>query len=1035
VLVNRATGTPDDEATAGRLRVLVSSNLEELAAERDAARTAIESLHLTAVLAQPGAVVPAPTSEGGGPADGTDIFVGIYWQEYGWHSPEGPVSAIEQEWSMAGDRPRLVYVKEASPERAAALATLIDRIQASQPIVYRRFGSSGELAELLVEDLAKVVSLNFRPGSSPRWLPEGTVSFLIVDLADSTPLVERLGTGYREVLEKYRGIVATAVTEHGGAVVETEGDGILCAFAAAGPALSAAVQVTGDMEATSWPDDERVVPRIGVHAGAVHRVGESYFGVELHRAFRIAAVANGGQIVASAVARQLGADSENGWRFDDLGSYGLKGLSHTERIFQVVAPGMPASYPPLRGRRVDTMPLPSPLTSLVGRHDEREEVSGLLAQGCRLVTLTGPGGIGKTRLALAVAEQVAGDYPDGSYFVALAGVDDASQVLPTVAATLGVPAAAPGRDLAVLSDFLGARRALLVLDNFEQVTDAAPRVVDLVSHNPGIVVIVTSRVPLRVGGEREYQVGPLDIPAADAVDAGDSAAVQLFVARATAVQHGFTLTADNTATIIAICRALDGLPLAIELAAARIRILSPASLLERLGNRLDVLTGGPTDAPDRHRTLRAAIQWSVDLLSAEERTAFARLGVFDDSADLTAVDNVVAGDIGDGLALIESLADKSLVTVDADTGGEPRVRLLGVLAEFARSELEASGEADIVRRRHAEHYQSWLEKMAQPLRGPQQDVALDICELDHANLMAAMEWFGFHGRHDDLMLMERYGWPYFLYQAHAAEVADWLYRTDAATLADPVNRGWHHALIAGFLLEMGGDYEEAIRLSGLARATFESTDDRVGLAWANLISAGSLSARELAVVGDSVTDHILDAIDLFQATDDLWGEAYAYNFLGGASAFQGRFDEAIRHLGKSLDLSKSLGVDILIGQCHNWLAMVYLAMARRDEARDQLRAALVLLEARYHLEGRAYTLEATSGWLLGDGNATQAMTLFGAASEIRDNIGMRPWPMAQVFLSGLADLASSTPNLTAACGSGRQLSPEAAVKLATSLLT
>jgi hypothetical protein len=250
---------------------------------------------------------------------------------------------------------------------------------------------------------------------------------------------------------------------------------------------------------------------------------------------------------------------------------------------------------------------------------------------------------------------------------------------------------------------------------------------------------------------------------------------------------------------------------------------------------------------------------------------------------------VVAGDIGDGLTLIESLADKSLVTVDVDTGGEPRVRMLGVLAEFARSELEASGEADVVRQRHAEHYQNWLENMAQPLRGSEQDVALDICELDHANLMAAMAWFGVHGRLDDLMLMERYGWPYFLYQARAAEVAHWLYRIDVAKLADPVNRGWHHALIAGFALEMG-DYEEAISLSGLARATFQGTDDRVGLAWANLISAGSLSARELTAEADSVTDHILDAIDLFQATDDLWGEAYAYNFLGGASAFQGRFD-------------------------------------------------------------------------------------------------------------------------------------------------
>ncbi|HKY46797.1 MAG TPA: DUF4062 domain-containing protein [Acidimicrobiia bacterium] len=1028
--------TPDQ-----RIRVFVSSTLRELADERRAVKAAIERMRLAPVMFELGARPHPPGDLYRAYLAQSQVFVGLYWQSYGWIAPGESISGIDDEWRLSGALPRLIYVKEPAPERDPQLEEMLDRMRSDGGVSYKQFRSAGELAELLVDDLALLLSERFvgpsedRTGqAAPPRLPSGTVTFLISDLADSTGLLERHGDDYVGLLRIYRGLVSSAVAAGGGVVVESEGDGLLSVFPEANRAVQAAVAIATEMPAQSWPGHEEVQTRIGLHTGSVQVLGNGYVGIELHRAFRIASAANAGQILLSKTTRGLveGTIVDQGWRTVDLGSFALKGLSHTENIIQLSAPGLPDSYPPLRARAAHNVHLPVQLTSLIGRESDVKDLVGTMSSpGVRLVSLTGPGGIGKTRLALAAGEELAPDYPDGVYFVSLASVTDPEMVIPAVAAAVGVPSEAPGNALELAVDFLGSRQALLIIDNFEQVRSAGPKIVALLARCPGVDLLVTTRLALRVSGENEYPVQPLDLPGRRGAE--DSPAVRLFVERAKAVRPDFELTPENVAVVGSICRALDGLPLAIELAAARTRFFQPAAVLERLTRRLDLLTGGPTDAPDRHRTLRAAIQWSVELLTPVEKRFFIRLGVFSEGASFEAAQEICAAELGDALALLEVLADQSLVRIGSGPEGEPRVEMLATLAEFARESLEASGEFTEMRDRHARFFVSFANRIGPRLRGSDQKRALVICDHESSNLKAASLWLLDRGHYDDLMQITIGVWPFLWLRAHTRESSQWLQRVPVEQIESGVARGWYLTLRGAGAMEMG-DYEPALAMATSAIVEFAEAGDQTGLAWAHLIRAGSLPAFEFGAEVDTIIGHVTDAVTLFRRIGDTWGEAYSYSYLSSAAILQGRIAEGLEYLQRCLDLSLSLQSDALVGQAYTFLAFGQMVAGDLGGARRSLAEALTVLRTGDLLEGLAYCLEMLSGLLLAEGRQMQAATIYGAAAQIRELIGLEPWAMIRPFVDSLAVTAGSTPESQAALAAGRQLSLEATIDLAMDLL-
>ena len=618
-----------------RLRVFVSSNLGELADERDAVTTAVRTLRLNPVMFELGGRPhPAPDQYRAGLAE-SEIFVGIYWQSYGWVAPDMAISGIDDEHALGAGRPRLIYVKEPAPNRDPRLERLLDRIRSDGTTSYRQFESPGELAELLLDDLTLLMSQRFEANRDRAVaLPSGTLTFMFSDIEGSTELLERLDGDYVDVLRRYHAVVRSVVAANEGRIVDTEGDGIFCVFTETAKAAAAAVEIQRILAAGPLAHEADVRARIGLHTGRATATAEGYVGLDVHRAARIGAAGHGGQIVVSATVHGIVADdaTRGRWQVRDLGLFALKGLSRTERLFQLAAPGLHDEFPEPKARRSARVRLPGQLTSLVDRDRERRQVASLLTtDNVRLVTLTGTGGIGKTRLALAVADAVADHYTDGVFFVDLAPLSDPGQVLVKIAEATGTAIA--GSALESLTDAFAHQRALLLLDNFEQVVADGPAVAELLGRCPGLHALVTSRVALRVGGEHDYHVEPLPVPPAGCTvrrPPGSSAAVQLFADRARSVLPSFAVTDDNAADVAAICRRLDGLPLAIELAAARLRLLTPRALEAQLARSFDALGRGPTDRPERQRTLRSTIDWSYDLLTTDEQAVLRRVAVFAD---------------------------------------------------------------------------------------------------------------------------------------------------------------------------------------------------------------------------------------------------------------------------------------------------------------------------------------------------------------------------------------------------------------------
>jgi predicted ATPase len=504
-------------------------------------------------------------------------------------------------------------------------------------------------------------------------------------------------------------LLREAIERHGGAVFKTVGDAFHAAFGTATDALAAALTAQRALQTERWEQflapraaESTIRVRMALHTGAAEARQGNYFGHTLNRVARILTAGHGGQVLLSAASWELLRDQlATDTTLRDLGAHWLKGLPRLEQIYQLAAADLPADFPPLVSLDRPTTNLPAQTTAFIGREREVVRVRELVRRSdVRLVTLTGPGGTGKTRLSIQVAAELLDEFRDGVWFVNLAPISDSALVISTIEQALGVREYGEQPLLDSLKSYLHGKRILLLLDNFEQVVDTAPAVAELLAAAPGLKVLITSRMPLRLMGEREFAVPPLALPDLKHLPAepdrlAQYEAVRLFIERAHAVKADFAVTNENAPAVAEICYQLDGLPLAIELAAGRIKLFPPQALLKKLDSRLKLLTGGARDLPARQQTIRSTIDWSYELLDAGEQTLFARLGVFVGGCTIEAAEAVCSADgnllieVVDGIA---ALLDKSLLRQQEGVSGEPRLVMLETIREYALEQLEASGE-------------------------------------------------------------------------------------------------------------------------------------------------------------------------------------------------------------------------------------------------------------------------------------------------------------------------------------------------------
>ncbi|HLG01360.1 MAG TPA: tetratricopeptide repeat protein, partial [Acidimicrobiia bacterium] len=771
-------------------------------------------------------------------------------------------------------------------------------------------------------------------------LPEGTVTFLFSDIEGSTRMARDLGDAWPTVLEQHRALLRKAFATHSGHEVSTEGDGFFVAFERASDAVAAAIDAQRALRRHDWGDRPALHVRMGIHTGAAELVDDDYVGVTVHEAARVASAAHGGQIVISAATRQLCSDVD-GSTTVDLGLHNLKDLPTPVRLHQVCHPGLPERFPSLRTSAETPHNLPVRLTSLVGRDEELRVVEKLVGDH-RLVTLAGAGGAGKTRLAVEVASRLLSSFPDGVWFVELATVRESALVPQAVADVLGIRVVEDSRDLATLIPaFLEDRRSLLVLDNCEHVIVAAAELADRVMRGtPATHILATSREALSVEGEHARRVPSLDLPG-DGVDPLESSAVRLFFDRAEAGDAMVDPSPENLDAAVQICERLDGMPLAIELAAARARSLTPVQIAERLDDRFRLLTGGSRTALPRQQTLGAMIDWSHDLLNEDECTLFRRLAVFSGGFTLEAAEDVCAGGRlpeGAVLDLLDDLVAKSLVV--PPTATPARYRYLETIRQYARQKLLEASEIEALRDAHLRWFLDFAETAAPRLREADQAVWLDAVAAEHDNLRGALEWaVDAPHRGDAAPRLVSALWLFWWIRGHWQEGRTWAEQALAVSPSeDPLLRA--HALWAmGFFARFLGDTERAEAPLGEAFAIWEQHGDRAGLARC-YYALGHCAATALHV--DQARDHyrngarlardvgdyltlgwcllldgalpgtppperealFLEALAIARQNGDLWNTAMALNNLGAVAAARNDHGRASTLLRESLAIAR-----------------------------------------------------------------------------------------------------------------------------------
>jgi predicted ATPase/class 3 adenylate cyclase len=845
-------------------------------------------------------------------------------------------------------------------------------------------------------------------------LPTGTVTLLFTDMEGSTRLLQQLGERYGEVWAEHQRLLRTAFHDYGGHEVDTQGDSFFVTFARATDAVQAAVVAQRALAAHPWPEGTAVRVRMGLHTGEPTLAGRTYVGLDVHRGARIAAAGHGGQVLLSEATRVLvERELPSGVSLRDLGEHRLKDLPGAEHVFQLVTADLPADFPPLRMLDVRPNNLPSRLISFVGRERETIEVKRLLG-AARLLTLTGPGGSGKTSLALRVASELLDSehgegFANGVFFVALATISDTGLVVSTIAHTLGVREAAGRPLLDNLKDALREKQLLLVLDNFEQLLPAASLVHDLLATSPRLKFLVTSRAVLHLSGEKDYPVPPLALPEAgrelSAEGLSRYAAVALFVERALDAKPDFMVTDENASAAAEICARLDGLPLAIELAAARVRLLPPQALLARLARRLPLLVGGARDLPARQQTLRDTIAWSFDLLDSDEQALFCRLGVFVGGFTLEAAEAVCADQASgvepprvqmpdarrqtpdDLLDRLASLVDKSLLLQD-EQQGEPRFRMLETIREYALEVLEASGEAAEIRRRHAEHFLALAEAAEPELHKAQQAAWLNRLEREHDNLRAAVRWsLERHEAELGLRLAGALG-RFWEVRGFLSEGQSWLDRALALAVPDPppaVARARAAALsVAGTLAFIRSDYDRAVALLQDSLTLRRELNDQAGIA----TSLHNLS-RVRFYQGDHETAVALceESLAVRRDLGDKRGVAMSLNTLGVIARNRGDQTAARTLLEESLALFRDLGDQWGIGLLLNNLARAARDLGDWTWTAQLCAESLALFREVGDRHGLAWVLSNLAIVAQSRGAWAQAARLVGVVEALRETLG------------------------------------------------
>ena len=935
--------------------------------------------------------------------------------------------------------------------------------------------------------------------AGPRPAEQALSTFLLTDIEGSTRLWEEHQAAMGPALAAHDGLLKAAIASHRGVVVKTMGDGMLAVFDQVIDAIEAALAAQRSLRAASWAETGPLRVRMAIHTGTAEAREGDFFGQALNRDARILAIGHGGQILLSAVAAGLGRDRlPDDIGLVDLGSHRLRDLDRLEQVFQVVADDLPRSFPALRSLSTRRSNLPVPLTSFVGREHELADVQRLLERA-RLVTLIGAGGTGKTRLMLEVAERVAGRFGDGVWLAELAALGDAGEVGPEIARALGV-SELPGRPaLDVVAEFIASKELLLVLDNAEHLIDGVARVAErLLGVAPGLRILTTSREALAVPGEAVFQVPSLSCPVqvdsragddgtpqVDLADAGSTEAVRLFAERALAVLPAFSLTPSNVGAVAEICRRLDGIPLAIELAAGRMSVMSPEEIAQGLGDRFRLLTGGRRTSVPRQQTLHALIDWSWDLLTDDDRRLLRRLSVFvggwtaPAAATIGSDEMPAAGRSAQVLDTIDGLTrlvDRSLVIVDR--GPTTRYRMLETIRQYAREKLIAGGEAFAIADRHLAFFCAMAETASPELRGPSMVDWLDRIDSDLENVGAAIEW----GLESDPATALRMGVALFDY---------WVAREPSPENQQRVVAGVAAArhLAAGPPEPDASQLSLAVRyLGGAATKWSLSGRAEIAVGWADdamrLSEGVDDPATSIAALKGRATSSIFSAarVDLQVFLDEavrlaaMIGDDYSVAFIASGIAVSlasfeservshlletglgaahrsgnphvialtsmgqgtllarlGRFDEARVLFQEAIDRFSETGDERLVEACRSELAHAIRRSGQVGEALALYRVTIAGWVRSGNRGAVAHQLENIAFALIASGVLERAARLIGAAAAIRAKDHSPMTNVEQLEFDGwLARLteALDPATLGAASSAGGQLSLAEAVALA-----
>jgi predicted ATPase/class 3 adenylate cyclase len=1030
--------TPDQ-----RLRVFVSSTLAELAEERRAVHGSIERLQLTPVMFELGARPHPPRNLYRAYLEQSHIFLGIYWQRYGWVAPGETVSGLEDEYLLSDGMPRLLYVKAPAEEREPRLGQLLRRIQGDDTASYKSFGTPDELARLVAADLAVLLSERF----TSRRPPTGVVTFLFVEISsgDGNELAESVSAEAAQALMKQVEALRRIIKSRGGYLFNASNQTVRAAFDHPLEALTAAAELQSVLEDV-FPAEGSPRIRAALHCGVAEArqgmQGDGYVGPTVLRTDRLLAAAHLGQVlVSAAVVDLLGSALPSSLALRSLGPHRLYEQGRAEEIHQLVLPGLPADFPPLQTFQGPRDNLPIQLTSFVGRERELSELKQTL-QGARLVTLTGVGGAGKSRLAVAAASELRDAFPDGVCVVQLAPLSESDQIASAIAAALQIPED-PHRPLVeTLTAQLQSRQTLMVIDNCEHLlASCAELIVPLLQSSVRLRILATSREALAVPGEVIMPVPPLAVPpeATDLAAVGEFSAVRLFMDRALAVRPSFSITPANTAAVIEIVTRLDGIPLALELAAARVKLLSAEQIANRLSDRFRLLSGGGRTVLPRQQTLQGAIDWSYDLLEQDERALLRRLAVFAGSWTVDAAMAVCSDsrvEAEDVLDLLGRLVDKSLVMV-IEGVEENRFGLLETIRQYGRERLLEAGETTVIEAAHRYWCRSLVKTAAAQLRGGAEQVRwLELLETDRADISAALESAIASGdAPTSLEIAVAAAWFWYL-RGHWDEAGRWLGESLAVEGSDLVLRAEGEAWAALFhwrreetdaakghahsslsILDSSGTEGEGLCLLVLtlvsiserelesaeaygqrALKVFRAQDHRWGITTALLvlthIAMNRKSPAFTALLGESAA--------LLESGPDRWGRAHVLNLRGVEALNSLDLDRAQDLFAASHELAVELGDRA--GQAENLLALghIHLLRAETEQAAKALQENRSLLEQLQDHHQLAHADQALALLAISSGRAAAGEALFQDVTGRLSEMGLTM--MGGTYALGVADL-------------------------------